>query len=61
MNLAAGQKMVWEMTSPTECRVTVAPATRRAGAAAMLGYASTFRSARRTKEWMGEFREGDQA
>lgn len=61
MKLAAGQKVVWEMTSPTECRVTVAPAKRRAGAAAMLGYASTFRSTRRTQAWMGELREGDQA
>jgi len=34
---------------------------RRAGAVAMLGHASSFRAARRTKDWMRELREGDQA
>jgi hypothetical protein len=31
------------------------------GAEAMLGYASRFRKARTTQEWMTELREGDEA
>jgi AbrB family looped-hinge helix DNA binding protein len=61
MKLQAGQRILWELASNGGCRITPAPARRPQGARAMLGYASTFRRARRTREWMGEFREGEQA
>jgi AbrB family looped-hinge helix DNA binding protein len=61
MKLQAGQRILWELASSTECRITPAPARRPQGAGAMLGYASTFRRARRTREWMAELREGEKA
>lgn len=61
MKLLSGQRIVWELTSPTECKITLPPAKRPHGAVAMLGFASTFRRARRTKDWMAELREGEKS
>ena len=59
LHLNAGQHLVWERVSDTECRVVVASKRRVVGALAMLGYATRFRPQRRTSEWMAELREGD--
>ena len=59
LHLLSGQRIVWEVASPTECRIKVPSAKRPSGAVAMLGFAATFRSPRRTKEWMKELREGE--
>jgi len=61
MKLQAGQRILWELASSGECRITPAPTRQPQGARAMLGYASTFRRARRTREWMAELRGGEQA
>lgn len=61
MKLRPGQRILWDLTSERECRVTLSPAGRPQGALAMLGYAATFRRARRTHEWMAELREGEKA
>lgn len=59
MKLVVGQRMLWEMASPTECRIRIVAERQRPGAVAMLGYASTFRAPRKTSDWMKELREGD--
>ena len=59
MNLISGQRILWEMESPTECRIR--PQTERppVGAKAMLGYAANFRATKRTDEWIKELRQGE--
>ena len=59
MHLATGKRVLWEMTSPTECKISAVADQRCPGAVAMLGFASTFRSTRRTKSWVAELREGE--
>lgn len=59
MKLEAGMRMVWTLADSGECLVSVAKAQKPRGARAMLGFASTFRSPRRTREWMAELREGE--
>ncbi len=59
MNLTSGQRIVWEIDSPTECRIRLQPNRPPIGAAALLGFASTFRASKRTEDWMNELREGE--
>lgn len=59
MGLRPGQRVVWQPVSAQECRMRIVEATVPAGALAMLGYARTFRTPRRTDEWMRELREGE--
>ena len=61
MHLATGKRVLWEMTSPTECKISAVADRHCPGAVAMLGFASTFRSTRRTKSWMAELREGEKS
>jgi len=61
MHLSTGKKVLWEMTSPTECKVSVVAERHCPGAVSMLGFAATFRSTRRTKAWMAELREGEKS
>jgi AbrB family looped-hinge helix DNA binding protein len=61
MHIASGQKVVWEVLSDRECRMTVATQTHTPGAEAMLGYAAKFRKPRTTQDWMTELRAGDEA
>ena len=59
MKLEAGMRVVWVLADSGECSVSIAKAHKPRGARAMLGFASTFRSPRRTREWMAELREGE--
>lgn len=62
LGLAAGRQVSWEVLSDQSCRITtVAQAKSRVGAAAMLGFASTFRRTRTTAAWMRELRSGEGA
>lgn len=61
LHWTAGQRILWEVASATECRVTCLPALKPKGAQAMRGYAATFRKPRRTAEWMQDIREGEHA
>lgn len=59
MKLEAGMRVVWKLADSGECSVSVAKAQKPQGARAMRGFASTFRSPRRTRDWMAELREGE--
>ncbi|MDD2600870.1 MAG: AbrB/MazE/SpoVT family DNA-binding domain-containing protein [Kiritimatiellae bacterium] len=59
MNLTSGQCILWEMASPTECRIRPQTKPQPVGAKAMLGYAANFRPTKRTDEWMKELRQGE--
>jgi AbrB family looped-hinge helix DNA binding protein len=59
MGIEPGQRLYWEIVSPTECRIHAVARTKPVGAKAMLGYAATFRETRTTEEWMAELREGE--
>jgi AbrB family looped-hinge helix DNA binding protein len=60
LGLAAGRRVSWEVLSDQVCRITTVD-TRgaRVGAAAMLGFAKTFRKTRTTAAWMRELRAGE--
>ncbi len=60
LGLRTGTRLVWEAVSDREVRVRVQPAGEAEGARAMLGFARTFRTTKRTAAWMKELREGEQ-
>jgi len=60
LHLNSGQRLIWEVVSDHECRITVGQTTKVPGAIAMLGHAAKFRKPRRTAEWMAELREGEE-
>jgi len=60
MGLVPGRRVCWEILSEQACRVTALESTgTRLGAAAMRGFARTFRKTRTTDAWMRDLREGD--
>jgi AbrB family looped-hinge helix DNA binding protein len=59
MNLTSGRRILWEMDSPTECRIRLQTERPPMGAKAMLGFATTFRASKRTDDWMNELRQGE--
>ncbi len=60
MDLTPGTNLLWNPGQDRyTCVVTIVRKTHRKGAKAMLGYASTFRKARTTAEWMDELRDGE--
>lgn len=59
LRLEDGSRIVWQMVSERECRITVLPDRAVEGPAAMLGYARSFRPTRSTAEWMRALREGE--
>jgi len=59
MNLTSGRRILWEMDSPTECRIRLQAERPPVGATAMLGFATTFRASKRTDDWMNELRQGE--
>jgi bifunctional DNA-binding transcriptional regulator/antitoxin component of YhaV-PrlF toxin-antitoxin module len=61
LHLSCGQRVAWEVISDHECKVVVVAESHVPGAEAMLGYAAKFRSPRRTREWLTELREGEDA
>jgi AbrB family looped-hinge helix DNA binding protein len=61
LHLSPGHRVVWEVLSDHECRMTVAAESPVPGAEAMLGYAAKFRKPRRTRDWLTELREGEEA
>jgi AbrB family looped-hinge helix DNA binding protein len=60
LGLKQGQQLLWEWVGERELKLTVLADSEPKGAVAMLGFASRFRKARRTSEWMRELREGDE-
>lgn len=60
LGLVAGRRVCWEVLSDQACRITAVDAcAARVGAAAMLGFARTFRKTRTTAAWMRELRAGE--
>ena len=61
MQMSPGTSLLWNHGQDRyTCVITIVRKPERKGARAMLGYASTFRKARTTAEWMEELREGEQ-
>jgi bifunctional DNA-binding transcriptional regulator/antitoxin component of YhaV-PrlF toxin-antitoxin module len=55
-----GTSLLWEPVGPDEWRVTILrPPQVEPDPRAMLGFARSFRAARRTSEWMRELRGGE--
>jgi len=61
MRLKAGQKLVWERVSDSECRVRVRRRVRPAGPVAVLGAATRDRrgAPKTTAEWLALLRAGE--
>ena len=61
MGLKAGQKLVWEQVSHSECRVRVRRRVRPAGPIAVLGRARRDRGGtpKTTDEWLALLRAGE--
>jgi len=54
-----GKRLLWEHLTNGECRVVCVASSKRKGAEAMRGYASTFRKTQRSAVWMKELRDGE--
>ena len=60
LGLKPGNRLRWQKVSSCEVRLLVEPGHKVAGPKAMLGFAKTFRSTRRTAEWMKDLRAGEE-
>jgi len=61
LRLRPGHRLRWQKISPCEVRLVVEPSGEVRGATAMLGFAKTFRSTRRTADWIKDLRAGEKA
>jgi hypothetical protein len=59
LGLKPGHRLRWQKLSACEVRLIVEVGKEIAGPKAMLGFAKTFRSPRRTAEWMKDLRAGE--
>jgi bifunctional DNA-binding transcriptional regulator/antitoxin component of YhaV-PrlF toxin-antitoxin module len=57
--LGKGRRLLWEKAADSELRVVVLPEQEPGGSLRMLGFARRFRATRKTADWMGELREGE--
>jgi bifunctional DNA-binding transcriptional regulator/antitoxin component of YhaV-PrlF toxin-antitoxin module len=60
LGLKPGHRLRWQKLSSWEVRLLIKSGQPIAGAKAMLGFAKTFRSTRRTAEWMKDLRAGEE-
>ena len=62
MHLTAGQSVIWEMLSPTECRIIVLPPAKvKPDPVGALGFASEHAlETMPTNDWMKILREGEE-
>jgi bifunctional DNA-binding transcriptional regulator/antitoxin component of YhaV-PrlF toxin-antitoxin module len=59
MGLRPGNRLRWQKLSSREVRLLVESGKQVAGPKAMLGFAKSFRSPRRTADWMRDLRAGE--
>jgi len=61
LGLKPGHRLRWQKISACEVRLLVEVRKQIPGPKAMLGFAKTFRSARRTADWMKDLRAGEKS
>jgi hypothetical protein len=61
LGLKPGQRLRWQKLSACEVRLLVEVEKQIPGPKAMLGFAKTFRSPRRTADWMKDLRAGEKS
>jgi len=59
MGLRPGNRLRWQKLSSREVRLLVESGKQVAGPKAMLGFAKSVRSPRRTADWMRDLRAGE--
>lgn len=59
LGLATGTRLCWELTNDQRCIVFARKPVHPLGAQAMRGFARTFRTLRRTADWLNELRAGE--
>jgi hypothetical protein len=61
LGLKPGHRLRWQKVSSCEVRLLVESGQKVAGPKAMLGFAKTFRTTRRTADWMNDLRASEKS